>query len=153
MKLVHAEEQDKNIVNELYISVRNTPFCVWNEYYQTMEEIDNDNAYIDYYETELSDMVLNPSNYAYAFEMKFATLQKVCEFKTNRGAERDIWDVRLIDNKLNETKSLVNDLQCFWIRKRRQLRNIKTKIRDILQKNNIYIFTKLWHLLMGKGFR
>ena len=42
MKLVHAEEQDKNIVNELYISVRNTPFCVWNEYYPTMEEIDND---------------------------------------------------------------------------------------------------------------
>lgn len=67
MKLVHAEEQDKNIVNELYISVRNTPFCVWDEYYPTMEEIDNDLNANTLYIIKENDMVLgavsvNPIN-------------------------------------------------------------------------------------------
>lgn len=42
MKLVHAQESDKTNINDLYLSVRNTQFCVWNEFYPTMEEIDND---------------------------------------------------------------------------------------------------------------
>lgn len=42
MKLKLAEKEDLLIINDLYMSVRNTPYCVWNEYYPSMGEIEAD---------------------------------------------------------------------------------------------------------------
>ena len=83
MKLQLAEINDLKYVNDLYISVRNTPFCVWNEYYPTNEEIECDYTAKTLYITKEDDSILgavsvNPEN-----EMNdlncFTKVFKTCE--------------------------------------------------------------------------
>lgn len=42
MKLQLAEINDLKYVNDLYNSVKNTPYCVWDEYYPTLIDIECD---------------------------------------------------------------------------------------------------------------
>lgn len=117
------------------------------------DDIDCHNSYLKYYNMDASQLVMNPKNYGYVFDMKIITLPILMRFKENRGEKKDLEDVKLIKNLIDSTHSLKEQLYVSKIRFGRFLRNVRTKIRDFLQKHNIYFFTKLWHLLRGKGFK
>lgn len=114
---------------------------------------DINNGIVGYYEKSLTDLIFNPHNYAYSFDTKFITLPVLRTFKQNRGQPKDVEDVKLIDEKLSLSISRKQKMECEMIRFKRSLRNGRTHIRDFLQEHNIYFFTKLWHLLRGKGFK
>lgn len=83
MKLVHAKIDDLNYVNDLYISVRNTPYCVWNEYYPTFEEIESDFLASTLYLVKENDEILGAVSVNPINEMDeidgFTKVDKPCE--------------------------------------------------------------------------
>ena len=118
-----------------------------------LKDIDCHNSALKYYKMDASEIVMNPRNYGYVFDMKIITLPVLMKFKETRGEKKDLDDVKLIKQRISNTQSLKNSLEVHLIQLGRFFRNFRTKIRDILQKHNIYFFTKLWHLIRGKGFK
>lgn len=114
---------------------------------------DNHKSYVKYYGTAIDDIILNPENYLYAFGIKFITLELCKRFKQNRKEKKDEEDISLINQKLADSSSFYENIKCNIIRLKRYFRNKKTLIRDFLQRHNIYLFTKLWHFILGKGFK
>ena len=114
---------------------------------------DNHEDYLPYYGISRTDLLYNPAYYAYLFDVKIITLQLLKQMKTARGEQKDQEDVLLINNYLSSRRDVKAVLKGAGIQFKRKLRNAKTDIRDYLEDNNITFFTKLWHLLRGKGFR
>lgn len=114
---------------------------------------DDNSVYLHYYGLARDEMVFNPDKYLYAFGMKFITLKVLEQYKKNRGREKDKLDVKLIEDKLNNSKSFGTMIGILSSSMRRNFRNFKVKVRNSLQERNIYIFTKIWHFLKGKGFK
>lgn len=117
------------------------------------EGFDNNNNQLNYYSSTADQLIMNPCAYVYFYGMKIITLPILMKFKQNRGKKKDIEDVQLIKDKISQTNSFRQKLQVQCIRAKRGMRNFRTKVRDWLQSHNIYFFTKLWHLMRGKGFR
>ncbi len=116
-----------------------------------MENVDHHSGQLQYHCHSLDELLYDPRNYFYSMGMKFISLSVLKEFKKKRNEKKDQEDLRLIGDKEKSTwKSRVAVL---IIQFKRRLRNIRTAIRDYLQKHHIYFVTKLWHLLRGKGFR
>lgn len=111
------------------------------------------NDLIEYYEKSLSDIIMNPHNYAYVLDVKFITLPVLKTFTQNRNEAKDIEDVKLINEKIRKSISWKNKVECRIIKIKRDLRNKRTHIRDSLHGKNIYVFTKMWHFIRGKGFK
>ena len=92
------------------------------------------------------------------WSIKVITLETLLEFKKNRQCvkmpdiDKDRNDICIIEARLKSTESLIDKIILSHIGFKRYCRNIRTKIRDWLQGNNIYFFTKLWHFIKGKGF-
>lgn len=114
---------------------------------------DDNSVYLNYYGLNRDEMVLNPENYLYSYGMKFITLNVLKEYKKNRNREKDRLDVRLIEDKLKNSKSITTIISVASSSWKRSFRNFKVKVRNWLQKRNIYVFTKIWHFIKGKGFR
>ena len=114
---------------------------------------DNHEDYLTYYGISRTDLLYNPSNYSYLFDVKIITLSLLKQMKSNRKEKKDIEDVLLIDNYLSSKRDVRMVLKGADIQFRRKMRNVKTEIRDSLEDHNIHFFTKLWHLLRGKGFK
>ena len=103
-------------------------------------------------------MIYNPENYFFVWSIKVITLETLLEFKKNRQCvkmpdiDKDRNDICIIEARLKSTESLIDKIILSHIGFKRYCRNIRTKIRDWLQGNNIYFLTKLWHFIKGKGF-
>lgn len=115
------------------------------------KEYDDHAGYYNY--TEAGELIQNPLLHCYAFGMKFISIEMLRVFKVNRGSKKDLDDIKLIDLKLRQARSLKLFIGCKLIIIKRTCRNIKTKIRQLFEDNNIHFFTKAWHFLRGKGFR
>lgn len=117
------------------------------------KDIDHHEKGSEYHEKSVDDLILNPNNYVYAFGMKFITLSVLKDFKANRGEEKDQEDIKLISEKLNNSYSIKQSIECSIIKFKRYARNVKTNFRKFLEKHNIHVFTKIWHWLNGKGYK
>lgn len=118
-----------------------------------VEKVDNNEQYLKYHNKTASGLIMNPYNYAYIFDMKVITPKVLKNFKKNKNSIKDQEDIKLIDRFISEKKSINQEWQYILISWKRMNRNSRSRIRDILHKHNIYIFTKLWHLFRGKGFK
>lgn len=114
---------------------------------------DNHKSYASFYNTEIGELIQNPLLHCYAFGMKFITIEMLKIFKRSRAGKKDLDDIKLIDLKIKQAKSLRLSIDCKVIQMKRKCRNIKTKIRELLEDRNILFFTKVWHFLRGKGFQ
>lgn len=123
-----------------------------------LDEIDNHESYICFYNKTKEELVYNPESYFFVWSIKVITLETLLEFKKNRQCvkmpdiDKDRNDICIIEARLKSTESLIDKIILSHIGFKRYCRNIRTKIRDWLQGNNIYFFTKLWHFIKGKGF-
>lgn len=113
----------------------------------------NYSNYSNYYDTTPDELILNPGHHCYAYGMKFISLKMVRRFKENRRQAKDLEDVKLIDEKLRMSRSIGFIVACEIIKIKRNLRNTKTMIRNYLEDHHIYLFTRMWHLINGKGFK
>lgn len=118
-----------------------------------IDGFDDHSEYVKYYAKTKDELILNPENYLYAFGVKFVSLPVLKTFKTNRGEAKDKLDIKLIDDKLRNSNRLLPKIELWVSTTKRDFRNYKVKVRNWLQKRNIYIFTKIWHFLKGKGFK
>ena len=60
----------------------------------------HDGKWFSYYSNTKDELIYNPKNYFYFNGFKFLTLENVYKMKKNRGEEKDIKDIRLIE-KIN----------------------------------------------------
>ena len=126
-------------------------YISWNN--TDIGSFDNHEDYLPYYGISRTDLLYNPAYYAYLFDVKIITLPLLRQMKTARGEKKDLEDVVLINNFLSRKRDMKAVLKGAGIQFKRKLRNTKTDIRDYLEDHNITFFTKLWHLLRGKGFK
>lgn len=99
----------------------------------------------------VSDLVLNPQHYIFFrnFKMISWSARSVLDGWDQghfwlKGRTKNFWGDRIqLSFYLNDMKTDVARIS----------RNMRTKVRDGLQKHHIYFFTKLWHYIHGKGFR
>ena len=96
MKLQLAEINDLKYVNDLYNSVKNTPYCVWDEYYPTLIDIECDFTAKTLYLIKEDDLILgavsvNPENEMDDLDC-FTKVLKPCEI------------ARVVVNKLYQNK-------------------------------------------------
>ncbi len=114
---------------------------------------DNHEDYLSYYGISRTDLLFDPAYFGYLFDVKMISLDLLKQMKTSRGEKKDQEDVLLINNYLSSKRDIRMVLRGAGIQLKRNLRNVKTEIRDYLEDHNITFFTKLWHLLRGKGFK
>lgn len=114
---------------------------------------DDHEDYLKYYGMSKKELLYHPDSYAYVFGVKIITLDVLYGFKQRRASQKDLDDVVLIDAHRKTKKDVKKTLRAMGINAKRTLRNQKTAVRDFLEKHHIHAFTKLWHLLVGKGFR
>lgn len=117
------------------------------------KEFDDHSNHSNYYTVTVDNLILNPRLYCYAFEMKFITLDVLKVFKNSRGQTKDKEDILLIEKKMTQSSSLAKQIKCSVIKIKREARNKKTKVRMYLERHNIHCLTKIWHLIVGKGYR
>lgn len=67
-------------------------------------EISSHNEEAHLYGTTVDDIILNPENHFYYSGLKFASLNAIMGMKRRRGEYKDIEDLRLITNRLSETR-------------------------------------------------
>lgn len=116
--------------------------------------------YLLFHNKSKEELIFNPENHLYSvYGIKLITLEALLQFKKNRSTvampdgNKDAEDIRLIESKLSNTFSLRESIINWLIRTKRLFRNEKTKFRDFLQNHGIFVLTKVWHFIRGKGFR
>lgn len=112
---------------------------------------DSNEKNIRYFGLSKEQLLLNPQNYLFAFGIKFISLPVLLKYKKNK-EEKDC-DLVLIGKKIIGCDRTAIMLQQLMISLRRHLRNMKVASKIWLEKHNVYIFTRTWHFIKGKGFR
>lgn len=118
-----------------------------------LEQFDNHEEYLVYYGLTKTDLLFNPCNYAFIFDVKIITLSVLRKMKETRSEKKDREDVLLIADYMNKNHDFKTAIKSLSVKVKRGLRNRKTAIRDFLEGHNIKIFTKIWHFMKGKGFK
>lgn len=112
--------------------------------------IENHHDNIEFYQTSIDNLVLNPKNYFVYNDLKFVTLDVFRLFKKNRNEKRDQLDLKLIDSSVKRKINLRLSFYKQSIKIRRIVRNKKNKIVLVLRKIGIYDGLKsLYHYLKG----
>ncbi len=99
-----------------------------------------------YHGIPVNDMVLNPQNYFVFNGLKFLSLERIKIFKRNKGEEKDLLDIRLIESFQSTNDKYVYKillLKNYYRRRKAYLINcIKKMIRVILLKLCLLDFAK-----------
>lgn len=69
-----------------------------------IENIDNHDSQLKYYDIRKQDLIYNPNHYFYFNGMKYVDLSILSKMKSNRGEKKDIRDIRLINNYIKKAK-------------------------------------------------
>jgi hypothetical protein len=122
-------------------NIRDIDFMTISDGYEILENecTGNHHEYIDLYETTKEDLILNPNNYFVYNEIKFTTLNVLRRFKKNRGEEKDLIDVKLIDSLFIKKHHCMMALLKFESTLRRRKRNLKYYSKQKL----IHLFKKM----------
>lgn len=66
------------------------------------KEISSHNLEAKYYDNTVTDIITNPENFFYYNDMKFASVDVIRTMKKKRGEDKDVEDLRLIDELLHD---------------------------------------------------
>ena len=114
-----------------------------SDYYDYFKNIDMDNHFdnIEYCDTTLNEIILNPNNYLIYQGIKFITLDLLEKMKKNRNSRKDSIDIELIQkfrkNNNSKIKTLISKLKSLIIRLKKQ---IKLLLINLLKKLHLYNF-------------
>lgn len=105
---------------------------------ESSNEIEDHSAYIKYHKKSLDSILYTPQNYLVYNEVKFLSLECAKNFKQNRGEEKDIDDIKLI-NSIEVSKF---NIKVFMfknkIKVKRKFRNFKSKLLLTIKKTILY---------------
>lgn len=102
--------------------------------------------YEEYHDVLVREMLIIPQNYFIFSDIKFLSLERVKQFKQNKGEPKDLLDIRLIES-FNSTGDKYNYrillLRNYYRRKKAYVRScIKKMIRFVLVKLRLLEFVK-----------
>ena len=66
------------------------------------EGCENNQAYAEFYDKQLDDLIYNPDNYLVYNDIKFITLDVLQRYKAARNRDKDLMDLKLIAGLTNE---------------------------------------------------
>ena len=105
-----------------------------------------------YGKTSMYELLYNPQNYIFFRNLKIISWGacKAINIEVSRGIPlKDKIKMRFLGLNRIQVCAFFNDKKVDF---ERLLRNFRTRVRNYLQQHGIFIFTKLWHYIHGKGF-
>lgn len=106
------------------------------------EGIDIHNDLVKYHQVPIEDLIYDARNYFYFNGVKFVSIDRLKEFKSNRNEVKDNIDISLIDSILeNGYKSKIKKIRSeMFFLKSRYKRTCKLKLKYVLIKLGIFDF-------------
>lgn len=108
------------------------------EIYFKEDNINNHDSELSYHEKSKEDLIYDPSNFLYFADFKFVSFRQVYSFKKNRGSEKDLIDLSIMD-----AISLNDDQKLSLARCRQNIFYVKQKIKYFPIIISIRIFKKV----------
>ncbi|MBS9775215.1 hypothetical protein KGV52_00720 [Candidatus Gracilibacteria bacterium] len=115
------------------------------------ENISSHEDYLQLYGLEKSDIIYNPLYHFYFFgKYKVLTLERLKNFKENRGEKKDKNDVELITSFLKNEKTLKDTMMYFKQKMYLSFLNIITKIgKKVIPEKLKPFFLKIYYKIIG----
>lgn len=104
----------------------------------------------EYYQRPFDDLIYNPNNVFYYFGLKVMTLDRVNEFKTNRGSSKDKIDIDLISSFISGKQSIAQKLGVIKLNISRWFRNTLYKAASMLPDPIYDFLRKIYRLTKRK---
>ena len=127
--------------------------CIKDEKDYAVAEGYENHVYIkdgEYYKRPFDDLIYNPENVFYYFGLKFLTLDRVYEFKTNRASSKDKIDADLIKSFLSGKKSLTQKIGVIRLNISRTIRTSVYKLAFHLPDPVYDFLRKLYRMVKHK---
>lgn len=99
------------------------------------DEIHDHREEAKYYDQSIDDLIYNPGNHFYYFNMKIITLQVCKNFKKRRGESKDRQDVQMIKNRIENSGCLQTAFYRMEQFVRRKTRNQYIKMLNFIKRH------------------
>lgn len=122
--------------------------------YQFSEKVTEHDEYIPYYLKAKEELIYNPNNYLYAYEMKFCSLEVLLKMKKVRNEKKDRQDCKLISPYIERqitSKTKIMQYKMRWLRKFRNVYvRIEMKIFNVLKIFHLYDPVRKYYRLLKR---
>lgn len=117
-----------------------------------LENIDNHDSQLKYYDMNKRDLIYNPNNYFFFDSLKFVSLSRLSEMKQKRGEKKDVRDVRLISKYMKKSKNdRKKECRSFKSNKLARIRRLKgqSKIKIFIYDHTPELIRRGYHKIMS----
>lgn len=102
---------------------------------------ENNDKYLENHNYTIKQLIYDPHNFLYFNDVKFITLENLMAFKSNKGTEKDLLDVKMIREYLKKERRMTRSFTDLGFYIHKKFLHLKAKLIHIL-----YIFLKKVHL-------